>query len=61
MTNQTNDEKQMVSTEIEIDKRESISSLSITCSQRCSNWFRIFTFMMINGRGSPMHKVSIGK
>ena len=33
-------------------KQESISDIRITCSQRCSNWFRILSFMMINGKGS---------
>ena len=35
-------------------KPESISDIRITCSQRCSNWFRILTFMMINGKGSKI-------
>ena len=44
----------MVEKEIEEnDKPESISDIRITCSQRCSNWFRILSFMMINGQGSP--------
>ena len=48
------DEKQMVEKDIEEnDKPESISDIRITCSQRCSNWFRILSFMMINGKGSP--------
>ena len=47
------DEKQMVEKEIEEnDKPESISDIRITCSQRCSNWFRILSFMMMNGKGS---------
>ena len=47
------DEKQIVEKEIEEnDKPESISDIRITCSQRCSNWFRILSFMMINGKGS---------
>lgn len=47
------DEKQIVEKEIEEnDEPESISDIRITCSQRCSNWFRILSFMMINGKGS---------
>ena len=34
------------------DQPETISDIGISCSQRCSNWFRILTFMMINGKGS---------
>ena len=47
------DEKQMVEKDFEENhKQESISDIRITCSQRCSNWFRILSFMMINGKGS---------
>ena len=49
------DEKQVVETEIEENvKTESLSDIKITCSQRCSNWFRILSFMMINGQGSSI-------
>ena len=36
------------------DQPETISDIGISCSQRCSNWFRILTFMMINGKGSKI-------
>ena len=39
-------------------KPESISEIRITCSQRCSNWFRILTFMMINGEGSQFQSLA---
>ena len=50
-------EKQMVEKESEKNYDpevlpERISDIRITCSQRCSNWFRILSFMMINGKGS---------
>ena len=55
------DEKQIVEKEIEEnDKPESISDIRITCSQRCSNWFRILSFMMINGKGSSNRNMLIG-
>ena len=55
------DEKQIVEKEIEKnDKPESISDIRITCSQRCSNWFRILSFMMINGKGSSNRNMLIG-
>ena len=54
-------EKQIVEKEIEEnDKPESISDIRITCSQRCSNWFRILSFMMINGKGSSNKNMLIG-
>ena len=54
-------EKQIVEKVIEEnDKPESISGIRITCSQRCSNWFRILSFMMINGKGSSNKNMLIG-
>lgn len=41
------------------DQPETISDIGISCSQRCSNWFRILTFMMINGKGSQYTVCSI--
>ena len=31
------------------DTIETLSDVTITCSQRCSNWLRILSFMAING------------